>query len=268
MRYEERDDDELAELAQAGWSPAFAVLVHRHGPALLAAFADRPDPVESTFEVFVRAMRRLGKRDPSVPVRTWLFQLARREEPADVPPPVDASLDHLWRDLAERWPDGRRPRRRHPIVRGIAIAVGAVALGVGVPTVVLGLPDAAEEPPESVRAEPLEDVPTEEPEPVDLPDFEFPDVAEEPPPTTQEPVAPAPVEPTEPAAPAAPTPAPTAPSAPAPAPVPSPPPPPAPEPEPEPEPVAEPEPEPPPTDGGDTGGDGGTEASAGDQGVG
>jgi hypothetical protein len=199
MRYEERDDDELAELAEAGWSPAFAVLVHRHGPALLAAFTDRPDPVESTFEVFVRAMRRLGKRDTSVPVRGWLFALAGREEPTEVPEPVAASLDHLWRDLAERWPDGRRPRRRHPVLRAIAIAVGCVALGVGVPTVVLGLPDAAEEPPVSVRAEPLEDAPPDEPEPVDLPDFEFPDVAEGPQPNRQEPDAPAPLEPVAPA---------------------------------------------------------------------
>jgi hypothetical protein len=272
MRYEEREDGELVELAQAGWSPAFAVLVHRHGPALLAAFADEPDPAERTFEVLVRAMRRLDKRDPAQPVRPWLFALAGRDEPATVPPPVGATLDHVWRDLAERWPDGKRPRRRHPILAGIAIALGAIALGVGVPTIVLGLPDAPEEPPESVRAQPLEEVPVDEPEPIDMPDFEFPDIAEGPAPAPSVPSGPAAPAVTEPAEPVAPvTPPPTAPAPTDPDPVPAPDPAPAPQPEPEPEP--EPQPDPPPvTDGDGTGDDvsatDGGDTSAGSEGVG
>jgi hypothetical protein len=264
MRYEERDDSELVELAQAGWSPAFAVLVHRHAPVLLDAFSDQEDPSARTFDVFVRAMRRLPKLDPALPFRSWLFTLAKRPEPVTNPEPAGETVDRLWCDLSPRWPDGKRPRRRHPILRGAAIAVGAVALGVGVPAIVLGLPDAAEEPPESVRAQPLEEVPSEEPEPVDLPDFEFPDVAE-PPPTPPAPTDPAP-EPTQPAEPAAPAPPPepTPPPAPAPAPAPTPAPTPAPAPEPEPQ----PEPEPSATDPGSGDGEAGTGDAAGGQDVG
>jgi hypothetical protein len=227
MRYDERDDGELVELARSGWSPAFAVLVHRHAPALLAAFADDPDPFERVTDVFIRAMRELPDHDPSAPVAAWLFALAGRRPPDHVPSVPEEALDPIWRELSLRWPDGRHiHRRRRPVVRRLAVIAGALALGVLVPLVVLGLPATPDDDAiESVRAQPLEEEPTEEPEPEDVPDFEFPDVTAgavegptetsddepsapppstdtqapmEPAPETTQPPAPAPAEPVEP----------------------------------------------------------------------
>lgn len=194
MRYEERDDGELIELAQAGWAPAFAVLIHRHGPALLTAFADDPDPLDRVEDVLVRAMRQLPDRDPEEPVAPWLFALAGRPEPADVPPVEADELDQLWREVAVLWPDGRHARRRRPRpVLWTAVSVlGAVALGVAVPTIVLGIPAAPDhEPPPSVRAQPLEEEEPEPAEPEDLPEFEFPDLGDtQAPPTIETPADP------------------------------------------------------------------------------
>ncbi|WP_052666245.1 RNA polymerase sigma factor [Nitriliruptor alkaliphilus] len=177
MRYDERDDGELLELAQAGWAPAYAVLVHRHAPALLAAFADDPDPLERVTDVFVRAMRQLPERDPAAPVGPWLFALAGRPVPASVVAIDEETLDPVWRSLAARWPDGRHVHHQRPATRRIVAVLGAIALGIAVPTIVLGLPASApEEATTSVRAQPLDDEPTEEPEPEELPDFEFPDI--------------------------------------------------------------------------------------------
>lgn len=177
MRYDERDDGELLELARSGWAPAFAVLVHRHAPALLAAFADDPDPFERVTDVFLRAMRELPDHAPTGPVATWLFALAGRRPPEHVPPVAEEALDPIWRELSLRWPDGRNVHRRsRPVVRRLAVIAGALAVGVLVPLVVLGLPAAPDDDIESVRAQPLEDEPAEEPEPEDVPSFEFPDV--------------------------------------------------------------------------------------------
>lgn len=177
MRYDERDDGELLELARSGWAPAFAVLVHRHAPALLATFADDPDPFERVTDVFLRAMRELPDHDPPGPVATWLFALAGRRPPEHVPAVAEEALDPIWRELSIRWPDGRHVHRRRPLVRRLAVIAGALAVGVLVPLVVLGLPAAPDDDDiESVRAQPLEEEPAEDPEPEDVPSFEFPDV--------------------------------------------------------------------------------------------
>jgi hypothetical protein len=267
MRYDERDDGELLELAQAGWAPAFAVLVYRHGPALLTAFADEPDPLGRVTDVFLRAMRHLPEQDPSAPVDAWLFALAGRPIPEVVPPADGSSLDAVWHALAPRWPDGRHVHRPRPVRRILATVVGAVALGVAVPTIVLGMPaNPSGDEIVTVRAQPVEEELEPEPEPAELPSFEFPDIGDPgastsddapvqestPAPSTNAPTPTAPV-----------VPAPPAPSAPAPAPQ-------EPvelEPEPEPEPPSEPPPPPPPPpppsddgggsgDGGDGGGEG------------
>lgn len=217
MRYEERSDDELLELAQAGWRPAFAVLVHRYAPALLTAFADTPDPAERTFDVLLRAMKHLPEHDLSEHPGPWFFALAGRPAPARVQAPVEATIDRLWRDLDAQWPDGHvAVRRRAPVLRPLATVLGAIAVGVAVPVIALGLPDGSgEAATETVRAEPLEVVPTDEPEPEQLPAFEFPDVGE-PGPATEPaaPIAPAPTEPPTPVAPVAPPPPPTDPGGP------------------------------------------------------
>lgn len=338
MRYDERDDGELLELAQAGWSPAFAVLVHRHAPALLEAFADEPDAADRVTDVFVRAMRKLPDQDPAASVRGWLSALAGRPlregappATADAPPAtdgastadgepttdagpttsstptagttgatgtvllwnatsgpdatavvaapaagaggagkahldrqLDGTVDAIWRELAGRWPDGRhrrRPRRRRPALRALATVVGAVALGVVVPAIVLGMPPATDDEVVTVRARPVEEAPEPEPEsPSDtLPTFEFPDIGDPTPPGRSDTPA------TEPTTPGTDTPTPTAPVTPAPPPT-------APEPDPTPvEPVtppADPEPDPaptpPPTTDPGTGDGGGGDGSGGD----
>jgi uncharacterized membrane protein YgcG len=225
MRYDERDDGELLELAASGWAPAFAVLVHRHAPALLVAFADDPDPAERVTDVFLRAMRELPDRAPAGSVSTWLFALAGRPAPEQVPAVPEETLDPIWRELSIRWPDGRHVHRGRPLARRLAVIGGALAVGVLVPLVVLGLPAAPDgDAIESVRAEPLEDAPTEEREPEDIPSFEFPDVtagAEEAPTDAPDDEPPAPVAPptTDTATPVAPEPEPEATEDPVPEPV-------------------------------------------------
>lgn len=269
MRYHERDDRELLELAQAGWAPAFAVLVHRHGPALLTAFAEDPDPADRVTDVFVRAMRQLPERDPAEPVGPWLFALAGRPAPETVPDTAPDTMDPIWHRLTPLWPDGRRARRPHPVARKVVTVVGAIALGVAVPTIVLGIPaPSSDQNAAKVRAEPLEDEPVVETRSEELPTFEFPDVGGGD--GTQAPAD----APTDPVTTPETAPSPTAPVVPAPAPAPTttePPPPTVDEPvsepttEPTAEPTAEPEPTapPPPPPSTDGDGDGGGAADDG-----
>lgn len=262
MRYDEREDGELVELAAAGWAPAFAVLVHRHAPLVLAAHAGTDDPVARAVATFTEAMRGLGDRDPGAAVAPWLLQLAGRTRPTRIPPVDPGVIDTLWAELQPRWPDGRIHHRWPAAATRLAVIVAAIGVGVAVPVAVLSTP-AAEEQVLELRAEPLDEGPAEETEldepeePLEpLPSFEFPDVAPDPAPAPEpqpEPApqeAPAELEPTEPEP--SPAPAPSPPPAPAPAP--------APEPEPEP-PPAEPEPEPEPTDDGDGSDDDGLASS-------
>jgi hypothetical protein len=186
MRYERRRDAELVELAQDGSAPAFAVLVHRHAPAVLAATADAEDPQRATRDVFVRAMRELPDRDPKQPVGPWLTELAGRPAPwttaeEEVAP---ARVDELWRELDRRWPDGRAPRRSRRVLRRVTVAVAAVAIGVAVPAAVLTADPTEDEDVTELRAQPLDD-PADVPEPDGeeprtLPAFEFPEVEDAP----------------------------------------------------------------------------------------
>ncbi|MTV26973.1 hypothetical protein FTX61_16355 [Nitriliruptoraceae bacterium ZYF776] len=240
-----RPDAELVELAQAGWGPAFAVLVHRHGPAVLAACADSKDPWQDTLDVFARALRKLHERDPDAEVLPWLLSLAGRPAPDHVPEADPEDLDALWLELDARWPDGRLPRRTPKVLRRTALLVGLLAVGILVPAAVFasgetgGIVDTELDP---IRAFPIES--EEEPEEEDvepLPDFELPEVG-----PADEPVAPPTVDPDPTPDPPATTPPPTTP-----APTPPPPPPPPPEPDPEPDPPTDGTPiDPAPTDDG------------------
>lgn len=207
VRFGDRSDAELIELAQAGWAPAFAVLVHRHAALVRAAGPPGADPVAHVTSVFLAAMRELPARDPGAPVLPWLLGLAGL--PTGTPPtpsPLTAGeLDAAWAELARRWPDGRPPTRVVHWQRTAAV-VGVAALAGLVPALVLGADstDANEEPVE-IRAVPVEDerveVAEEEPDPDTL-DFSFPTTPEEQdaeagpaqeveePPTEQEPTEP------------------------------------------------------------------------------
>ena len=185
MHFGDRSDEELIELARAGWAPAFAVLVHRHAPLVHAAVADRPDPQAAMAEVFTRAMRQLDQRDASAAVSPWLLELAGETAPGAPRPLPPEQLDSLWTTLHERWPDGRRHIDRQPVRRAAALAA-VVAIAAVVPAVFLGA-GAAEDGEDllELRAVPVPDERTaavaeesvEEP-----PDFTFPERPEEEPP--------------------------------------------------------------------------------------
>lgn len=218
MRYAEHDDRELVELAKVGWQPAFAVLVHRHAAELLAAHAKARDPQAATVKALSRAMRRLDRYEGAGSFASWVMASKRRTVPAEVPPREPAEIDALWDELRLRWPDGRRPRRVPVFVKGLAVAVAAIALGIAVPVALIRTPapaDGARElraqriEEESVDAEPDD---LDEPEPIVT--FEFPDIVLEtpaapppspptttpttPPPTTPDPSpSPPPTEPTD-----------------------------------------------------------------------
>jgi hypothetical protein len=239
--YGERSDAELVELSQAGVAPAFAVLLHRHGPAVRSAVRHDPDPTGAVIETFVRAMRELPTRDPKAPVRPWLLTLTESDLPADPLVPLsEEERDEVWAELAVRWPSGRLPRRSDALQR-VALVGGLIAVSALVPTLVLLAGQDDPEPLEELRAFPLQSVvevaEPEEAEP--LPSFTFPTVPElEGPATT--------------------APEPTVTAEPSPTPTPTPTPTPQPQPEPEPEPAPEPEPTTPPEDeGGDEEEDGG-----------
>lgn len=184
VRFGDRSDAELIELAQAGWAPAFAVLVHRHAALVRAAGPPGADPVAHVTDVFVAAMRELPARDPGAPVVPWLLGLAglRTGTPPTPAPLTAEELDAAWAELARRWPDGRPPSRVVHWQRTAAV-VGIAALAGLVPTLVLGADSTdANEDPAEIRAVPVEDerveVAEEEPDPETL-DFSFPTTPEE-----------------------------------------------------------------------------------------
>lgn len=237
MQHGDRSDAELVRLAAAGTAPAFAVLLHRHGPAVRAVVEPAKDPTGALIGTFVDAMRELPDVEPDQPLRPWLLELARHQvkHPADVAddapaPPLDPEEeDEAWAELDVRWPDGRVPRQVPPWVGWTALVIALVALAILVPYVVLGngASDDDVEVVDELVALPFEEEGEEreaatelfgddELEP--LPSFEFPEADEEPavapppPPPAPEPAAPEPE----------PLPAPDPEPAPAPAPEPDP----------------------------------------------
>ena len=78
MTYADRSDDELLALARDGVASAFAVLLYRYGPDVLAMAEQDPDPVGATVATFIRAMRDLPSADPD-DLRGWLFTHAAQE---------------------------------------------------------------------------------------------------------------------------------------------------------------------------------------------
>jgi hypothetical protein len=229
LGYGGRSDAELVQRSQAGIAPAFAVLLHRHGPAVRSAVRHDPDPTGAVIEAFVRAMRELPDRDPAAPVRPWLLALAGTDRTPDpIVPLSEEERDEIWAELALRWPNGRPPRRWEAL-RRVALVAGLIAVSALVPTLVLLAGEDTAEPVDELRAFPLQStvevVETEPPEP--LPSFTFPAVPELEGPAAADP-APTPTttptpEPTPTAAPAA-TPGvtPTAPPPAAPSPSPAP----------------------------------------------
>lgn len=258
MAHGDRSDAELMQLAQDGASPAFAVLLHRHGPAVRACVATDDDPVGAVIGTFVAAMRRLAKRSPDDPVRPWLLELAARQV-RDPAPVGDAALpeldpeeaDEIWAELDIRWPDGRIRRSVPRWLSRVALVVVLVALAVLVPYVVMTYGNEApeEDALEELVARPFEDEIEREPadELFDTPDeveveeappaFEFPDVDD---PATDPTPDEAPTDPTSDQV----DPAPQVTPDPDPAPTPDP----TPEPDPQPDPAPQPDPEPEPDD--------------------
>jgi hypothetical protein len=255
VEHEHRSDAELIALAQTGWAPAFAVLLHRHGPSVHAVFADDADPLGGVIDTYVAAMRELHHGIPSGPIEAWLLDLAvseRGSQPLDPRggrrrsvPLADEQLDEVWAELDLRWPDGRIPHHVPHWVGWTALVAALVGLGILVPYAVLTAGGSVEQPLEELQAypveAPVEEVDVEEPEGdeldgFDLPAVTFPDVEQTPAPEPGP--APAPEPQPEPA--------------PEPAPLPEPEPEPEPEPLPEPEPQPEPVPEPEPEASGDT----------------
>lgn len=174
MLLTDRSDAELVTLSRRGWAPAFAVLLHRHGPAVRAATTDAPDPTSAVRDTFLTAMRRLDEPAAQTDARGWLLELAGshtrdvREVPttAMLDPCSDDELEEIWADLDRRWPDGRRPRRGVPRpVRVAAFVLLLVALAAVVPVIAFTALDDREETVEEVRAVPDEDATADDAEP-------------------------------------------------------------------------------------------------------
>jgi hypothetical protein len=210
LRFGDRSDEELMELARAGWAPAFAVLVHRHAPLVHAAVQPTPDPRGAIVGVFSEAMRQLDQRDASAGVAPWLTQLAGGGPVGDPRPLPPEELDDIWIELNERWPDGHRPAPALPW-RRVGVLVALVAVAAIVPSVLLGTDHEPNgEDLLELRAIPVEDERSQQPqvEPeFETPDFTFPEgpEADEPPAPEPEPAPDATPEP-------APAPEPTAPT--------------------------------------------------------
>lgn len=164
MEFSALSDAELVKLSRGGSAPAFAVLVHRHGPAVRALVSNDEDPVGAVISTYVAAMRHLDTEpgDPAQ-VRGWLLRLASAQvrEPiavggAPLPALDEDELDEIWAELDLRWPDGRVPRHVPAWLGWTALVVAIVSLGVLVPYVALtwgnGDRDASID--EVLRAEP------------------------------------------------------------------------------------------------------------------
>ncbi len=76
----QRDDADLAAAAADGDEDAFAVLAHRHGPAVfryvVRTLGDRVEAEDVVQDTFVAAWQGLDRFDGRSAVRTWLFSIA------------------------------------------------------------------------------------------------------------------------------------------------------------------------------------------------
>lgn len=191
------DDQALVELAQRGSAPAFAVLMYRCIDDVEAALAPTSDRAAARRTTFLRAMRELDSA--SGEFTPWVTAIARdvaassktparsdgdpRRVDETEPPTVGvegAEIDHLWRDLAPRWPSGRRPIIIPTFAVWLATLVVTVALSAAVPWITLGQFDDADGIP-ALRAFPIDSPGSPAavtPEPDDerdpLPTFVFP----------------------------------------------------------------------------------------------
>lgn len=219
MDHSDLDDRALLTLAKDGSAPAFAVLVHRHLPVVDAVLGTRADRDRARVKVFVNAMRRLDQAtDPfevwidriareairgprgsadadddrapaarSTAARAVHTSGTRADDPADAPADDDAAdvadaaaRDRLWRELARRWPNGRRPLRVPSLVTWLATLIMTIGLSAAVPWITLGQFDAKDAIP-ALRAFPIDSQgspatpdQTSEEEPEPLPTYEFP----------------------------------------------------------------------------------------------
>lgn len=144
MDHSDRSDAELIRRAQNGEQRAFAVLLHRHGPAVRATVQTDRDPAGATIATFVSAMRALTRQPPDQPAGPWLVEIAQKHtrrpdlDQADDPPPIDPDeLDEIWAELDLRWPNGRVPRSIPRWVGWAAMVVVLVALAVLIPYLAL-----------------------------------------------------------------------------------------------------------------------------------
>ena len=109
------------------------------------------------------------------------------ERRTDTPVGTPTDIDTLWRELAPRWPNGRRPVQVPTVVAWLATLVVTIALSAAVPWITLGQFDSDQAIP-ALRAFPIDadigvvtpDEDEEEPdEPEPLPTYEFPVPPEE-----------------------------------------------------------------------------------------
>ncbi len=108
-------DEVLSRRAGLGDRDAFAVIVHRHGPALYryaSRLLDNPADVQDAVqEAFIGAWQGLGGYRGDAGLRTWLFTLVRRKAYPRIPSfPASGSRPHVSVDdvaatLADRYAD-------------------------------------------------------------------------------------------------------------------------------------------------------------------
>lgn len=200
MRFGDRSDAELIRLAQAGWAPAFAVLVHRYAPVVRATRPRSEPAAPLVTSVFLHAMRELAGRDPAAPVLPWLLRIAGAgtKSPPTPAPLSSEELDAIWAELHRFWPDGLRHARARPWRRAAAVACLAVLAGL-IPAMVLGVDGTGvDTEPLELRAVPLPDERTAEVadgRETEEADFAFPATPEEQEPEPTQPLDPGPSEP-------------------------------------------------------------------------
>ena len=169
VSHADRDDAALLRCARDGDVSAFAVLVHRHTPVLVAAAqaasadGDESAAVERATRTWQRALRGLRRAAVEDDVEAWLLEL--QGTPIDAaardhaPLLTTATQDALWAELASRWPRGRRPVRVPTAVGRVALVLVLLVLAVTLPAAVLLTTGGGQDPvpPPTVTAVPVDD---------------------------------------------------------------------------------------------------------------